>query len=909
MDRAGGSRRSRAEAGSRARYTEVGEDAMSIRSFLKRLNGLTGLWRRRLDDDDFQEEIRAHLAIAADDQMADGADRETARLAARKAFGNVTLTTEEARPVWTAWWLAAIEDLFADVRFALRQLRRSPAFALAGILTLALGIGANTAVFSVVNAVVLRPLPYPAPGRLVSVRSRDLRTLASTDLSYPTFFDFRDENTVFEHIVSYRASDFTLTGTDQPLHLRGQIVSSDLFAMLHVQTALGRGFLRSEEAAAERVVIVSQELWRRLGGDQAIVGKTVTIDGQPHTVVGVAPPRFEFPIAHEPAEIWTTLARDAASATVTPVTQQRGSRMLNVMARLKSGVSIEQAQAEMDAIAASLAVRYPDSNKNIQSTFVRPEIDHLVGDARWPLFILLGAVGLVLVVACANIANLLLARTEERAREFTVRAAIGAGRARIVRQLLAESLTLSAIGCAAGLAVATWSISLFRTPPVVRIDEAVVDGRVLVFSGTIAIATSLLFGLAPALRAASGEPADGLKGGSRTNTPGSNRLRHGMCIAQVALGLVLVSGAGLLIGSFLHLVRRDLGFRPDGLLTFDINLPDKDYTRPKQLDFYTRLIERLTVLPGVASSAIAMPLPLAGNEMTISFNIQQRPTPPAERPRANVAIVTPGFFRTIQVPLLEGRDFVDRDTAAAPPVVIVNRAFADRFFQGESAVGKRIEPGATADASGTKMREIVGVVGNARQSILGREPEPIYYLPYQQMPWCCPAVVVRAVTPPANLEPALRDTIATLDKQLPIYGLRTVDEMLAHGVAGPRFQMLLLGSFAGIALLLTAIGLYGVLASSVVTRTREMGVRLALGATRQQVLAMVLGRAMRLLMWGIAIGIVGVFAGNQLLSTMLYGVAPHNPLLIALSCALLTLTAAAAAYLPARRAASIDPIQ
>jgi predicted permease len=865
------------------------------------------LLRRRLERD-LAEEIRQHLDEKTDALMAGGLSREDAVRAARRAFGNVARIEEMGREVWR---FSAIEDALADVRFALRQLRRSPAFAFAGILTLALGIGANTTVFSVVNAVVLRALPYPESDGLVSVKSRDIRgTPQPADLSYPTFFDFRDENTVFEHIVSYRDSEFTLTGTDQPLHLRGQIVSSDLFAMLHVQPALGRGFLRREEAAAERVVILSDALWRgRFGGDPAIVGTALTIDGQPHTVVGVAPPRFEFPITYDPVQMWTTLARDAASATVTPVTRQRGSRMMNTMARLKPGVSIEQAQAQMDAIAASLAVRYPDSNKNLPGTYVRPEIDHLVGDARRSLFILLGAVGLVLLVACANIANLLLARTEERAREFTVRAAIGAGRERIVRQFITESLTLSVIGSAAGVGVAAWSIGLFRTLPVPRIAEAVIDGRVLAFSLALAIATSVLFGLAPALRAASSELSGGLKNGSRTSTPGSDRLRHGMCVAQVALGLVLVSGAGLLIGSFLHLVRRDLGFRPDGLLTFNINLPDKDYTRPKQFEFYARLLDQLRSLPGVASAAIAMPLPLTGNEMSVSFNIQQRPTPPAERPRANMAIVTPGFFRTIEVPVLEGRDFVERDRATAAPVVIVNRAFADRFFPGENALGKRIEPGAISDASGTKMREIVGVVGNARQSALNMKDEPIYYFPYHQLPWCCPSIVVRSAIAPASLEPALRATVASLDRQLPIYGLRTAEDILARGVAGPRFQTLLLGSFAGIALLLTAIGLYGVLTSSVVTRTREMGVRMALGATRRQVLAIVLGRAMRLLLLGLSIGVAGAFAGNRFLSTMLDGVAAHNSLLVAAACVVLTMTAAAAAYFPARRAAAIDPIQ
>jgi putative ABC transport system permease protein len=538
---------------------------------------------------------------------------------------------------------------------------------------------------------------------------------------------------------------------------------------------------------------------------------------------------------------------------------------------------------------------------------VRPEIDNLIGDARLPFFILLGAVGLVLVVACANIANLLLAHTEERAREFAMRAAIGAGRGRIMRQLITESLTLSMIGTAAGVLLAAWSIRLFRALPIPRIGDAVIDGRVLAFSLALAVVTSVLFGLAPALRAVSTGFCTGVREAARTSTPGSDRLRSGLCVAQVALGLMLVSGAGLLIGSFLHLVRRDLGFRPDGLLTFGVSLPE--YTRPQQLEFHNRLLDRLRGLPGVTAAAVAMPLPLTGSRMTVSFDIQQRPAPPPERPRSNMAIVTPGFFRTIGVPVLEGRDFTDRDDASATPVVIVNRAFAERFFPGENALGKRIRPGAVADDRGPQMREIVGIVGNARQSPLEMLDEPVYYFPYQQMPWCCPSIVVRSALAMSSLEPAIRDVVASLDKQLPIYSVRTADDLLATGVAAPRFQMMLLGSFAAIALLLTVVGLYGLLASSVAMRTREIGVRMALGATRQQVLGIVLRKAMLLLLLGIAIGTAGAFAGNQLLRTTLPGAAPHNPLLIAVACLVLALTGMTSAYWPARRAASIDPIR
>jgi putative ABC transport system permease protein len=875
------------------------------------MNWIRQIFSRRQLRQDLADEIQEHLEEKIDEFVQRGMSRDDAAAAAYREFGNVTRLQERGRDIWR--W-PSLEDFLADVRFALRQLRKSPTFALATILTLALGIGANTAVFSVINAVVLRPLPYPEPERLVSVESRDIRGAPHpTNLSYPTFFDFRRENKVFEHIVSYRDSEFSLTGTGRPLHLRGEIVSWDLFSMLGVRPALGRGFLPQEEEASERVVILSHQLWQGpFGADATIVGRTVMIDSQPHTVVGIAPQGFNFPIGGAPVQIWTTVARDAASATVTPVTKQRGARMLNAMARLKKGISIDQAQAQLDTVAASLARRYPDSNRNVRSTYVRPELETLAGNTRAPLLILLGAVGLVLLVACANIANLLLTRTAERAREFAVRTAIGAGRGRLVRQLITESLTLSFIGCTLGVLL---SIGIMRLilplagDGIPRIQEATMDSRVLLFSTALAVVTSLLFGLAPVLRTVRPSLSDALKEGSRTTTDGADVLRSALCVGQIALGLVLLSGASLLIASFLHLMRRDLGFQPRGLLAFSVNLPDRDYPRQRQADFYTRLLENLNSIPGVASAAAAMPLPLTGSQMTVSFNIQDRPEPPADRPRSDMAIVTPGYFRSIGAPLLQGRDFSEQDDANAAPVLIVNQAFSERFFPGENAVRKRIEPGATSEPGGSTMREIVGVVGNAKQSALLPGAEPIYYFPYQQLPWCCPSVLVRGKAAPLRLEPAIRSAVASLDKQLPIYDVRTLEAILGEDMARPRFQMILLGSFAAIALLLTVVGLYGVLTYSVVRRKREIGVRIALGASRGEVISLVLKRAALLVLLGLSLGLGGAFAGGQILSKMLYGVAPQNPLLLAVACSVLGLTAALAAYSPARRAASIDPME
>lgn len=829
----------------------------------------------------------------------------------RPPAGAGLLHTSDARSP-----LGVVEVIMWEFRHALRRLLRARSFTVPAVLTLALGIGVNTAVFSVMNAVLLRPFPYPESERLVSVQSRDTRgTPHPTMLSYPTFFDFRENNDVFEHFVSYRDDQFTLTGSGEPVHLRGFIVSWDLFPLLQVQPKLGRGFLPEDEEAGNRVVILSHALWDgQFGGDPAIVGRALTIDGVPYTVVGVAPAGFSFPLQNDPVQLWTTLARDAASPTVTPVTEQRGARMLHAMARLERGVSVEQAQAQLDAVAAAIAREHPDQNKAIASTYVRPALENLIGETREPILILLGAVGLVLLVACANIANLLLVRTTEREREFALRAAIGAGRGRIIWQLTTESLTLSLIGCVLGVFGAYVLIELglpfvASSVPIPRVQETTLDARVLVFAIALAAITGIVFGLTPAARIARVQLTESLKAGSRTSTDGSGRLRSSLTVAQIALGLALLSGAGLLATSFLHLLRTDLGFPLERLSTFSLNLPHSRYTVEAQLDFHARLMERLRHVPGVSAAALGRPLPLTGSHLSIAFNIEQSPSAPSERPSSDMSIVTPGYFETLGVPLLQGRDFTERDDAQAPPVLIVNRAFADRFFPGESAIGKRIEPGATSGDEGTRMREIVGVVGDVKQSPLSRQAEPIYYYPYQQLPWCCPSVIVRTSASALDVGSSIRTAVASLDEQLAVYDLRKLDDILAHGIARPRFAMLLLGSFAGLALMLTLVGLYGVLSYSVVKRTREIGVRIALGASREAVLAVVMRRAMFLVLAGITLGLAGTVAAGRVMSAMLYGTGPRNPLVLAFACAVIILTGAIAAYLPARRAALIDPIQ
>ena len=866
------------------------------------------LARRRMDRE-LSEEIRQHLDEKVQDLVESGVAVEEAQRRARRDFGNVALIEEQSRDVWRWRW---IEDFLLDVRFAFRQVRKAPAFAAAGALTLALGIGANTAMFSVVNAVVLRPLPFADPDRLVAMSPRGSSGPAGPySVSYPNFFDFRRENTVFDHLVSYRSTTFSLTGAGVPVEVRGQIVSWDFLPLLGVQPLLGRGFQPQDEDAGARTVVLSHPFWRTvLDGDPAAVGRTVSLNREPYLVVGVAPEGFNFPPGTEQVQIWTPLAVDARSATAQPVTRQRGARMLSVLGRLRDGISIEQAQSHMDGVAASLSELYPNHNRRYPGVSLQPGLDALVSTARDPMLFLFGAVGLLLLLACANMANLLLSRTAEREREFAVRSAIGAARFRIVRQVVAESLTLSLLGGLAGVALAAVLIRVvvpLAGTSVPRIEQAAIDRRVLLFAVLLATATCLLFGMAPAARLLRNRFQDPLKGAGRAYVHGADRLQSALIVFQIALGLMLVTGAGLLTASYVHLAQRDPGFRAEALLTFDLSLPDLTYPEPRRLAFYEGLLEQLGAAPGATSAALAMPLPLTGNSMTVAFNIEQRPALPHERPSSNMAIVSPGFFRTAGIPVVQGRAFSERDDAESPPVVIVNRAFAEKFFPGESALGKRIEPGATSGARGPRMREIVGLVGNARQSPLGSQAEAIYYVPYRQMPWCCPSIVVRAAASPGALEPAARAVVSALDKQLPLSAVRTGDQLLSLGIMAPRFLMVLLASFAVVGLLLAAVGLYGVFNYAVVKDAREIGVRMALGASRSRVLGMVLSKAMVLVATGLALGTAGSFASSRLLRAVLRGVEPRDPMLLAAAIAVTVAAAFLASYLPARRAASVDP--
>jgi predicted permease len=867
------------------------------------LSRIWGTFRKHRLDEEFDEELRAHLDMLQERFIRRGMEPTEAFYAARRQFGGVTQVKQDLQERRA---LPLIDVLVQDIRHAFRQLRRSKRFTASAAVTLALGIGATTAVFAVIHTVILQPLPYAEPDRLMAFRSLDRRGAPKpTLLSYPNFFDFREQNRVFDHLISYRDAPFTLTDSLPPIQVTGEIVSWDLFLLLGIQPDLGRGFRPEEERPGTHVAVLSHALWtNRFGRDREIVGKAIQMNGVPFTVVGVTPERFQFPVDIPAVQLWVTLSEDATAA------DQRGGRMLDAIGRLKPGVSAEQARTQMDVVAGALARQYPDSNRNIATTWIQPELKRLTDRGEKAMWILLGAVALVLLIACANVASLLLARSTERAREFALQIALGASRVALLRQLFVESLALGLLGTAGGVLLAIGTLQAILPlagDSIPRLAETDVDWQVLAFSAVLAALTSVLFGVAPALQAAAADPVGGLKEGARSIAPGRDRFRSALVVGQIALGLVLLVGAELLMASFLHLTQRDPGFRADHLLTFDIGVSEAQSTVAKQIAFCDRVIERMRTIPGVQVAATGTPLPLQGHEMRVGFDIEERPAAVSDRPRSDMAIVTPRYFAAMGIPLLKGRDFSERDDAGAPPVLVVNQAFARKYFPGEDVIGKRIQPGAGRPP--TPMREIVGIAGDAKQAVLGTDSDPIYYFPYKQLPWRIGTIILRTAVPPVDVESAARAALASLDRQVPMSQIRTGEGQSAPVIAPARFLTVLMGSFAAIALLLTVAGLYGVLSYMVARRRREIGVRIALGAGRGEVIGIVLLRAALLVTTGLILGSAGALGVARLLGNIEFGVPGGIAVIVAGACCMMAITSSVAAFVPAARAASVDPIQ
>jgi len=811
----------------------------------------------------------------------------------------------------------------SDFRFALRMLAKSPGFTVVAVFTLALGIGANTAIFSVVNALLLKPLPFPEPDQLVALGNIDNRQKGQTDLnalSYPDFFDFRDQNRTLASVAVYRDRSFALSSEEGATNLPGLKVSAEFFDVLGMKPQMGRAFVRDDEQAGGGAggfkAVISGDFWKKhFGADPNVIGRTITLDRRPYTVIGVMPGGFQFPIQNDPIDFYVSAAEDAANYDGTqPPTTERGNHTLHPVARLKPGATIAQAQSDLSTIAEALAKQYPDSN-SYRGVLVIPLREEMIGDVRSALYILFGAVVCVLLIANANVANLLLARASARGKEMALRVAMGASRFRIIRQLLTESVLLAGLGGALGLLLAQWGTeALVKTVPqnIPRISNIQLDASVLIFTLLVSLGTGIVFGLVPAWQASHVDLNSSLKSGSRTGSAGENkgRVRNALIIAEVALALVLLISAGLLIQSFARLGHVQPGVRTERLLTAHVAPSGVIYPKNENvIAFYDRFLPRVRTIPGVESASTIVPLPLSGSNIVTSFDIEQSPLPESQRPVAPVHIIATDYFKTMDIPVGRGRVFDERDRFDSAPVVIVNERFAQKYFPGQNVIGKRIRPGFSADDNPEKVREIVGLVGNVKHVSLRDQDSPEMYLPETQMPARAMSIVIRtSVSNPSAITNSLRKELAAMDTAIPLTNVRVFDEYVSRSLARPRFNTLLLSIFAGTALILTAIGIYGVLAYSVAQRTSEIGIRIALGAAKGSIFRLVVGQVMRLVGISVVIGLAGAFAATRLLNSLLFGVGAWDPFTFGAIIILISIVAFLAVWLPARRAANVDPI-
>lgn len=810
-----------------------------------------------------------------------------------------------------------MNTLLQDLRYGARMLTRQPGFTLIVVLTLALGIGANTAIFSVVNAVLLRPLPFAAPERLTAVGATQTTDRARfSSLSYPDYADFQSQNTSFERMAMYSYRGFQMTGDEGGVRFRGAVVGSDLFPVLGVPPMLGRTFLPAEDKpGGGRVVVLSYNAWQnRLRGDAQIVGKGILLNGSGYMVIGVMPPGFQFPLESEPVEMWVNFTVDTESSNGAPTSSQRGNHYLAAVGRLKPGVSAAQAEAQLVSIAARLEQQFPSDNHGF-SVRVVPLRERMTADTSASLWILLGAVVCVLLIACANVASLLLARAGNRRREIALRIALGAGRWRVMRQLLTESLLLAFTGGICGVLFASFGTeSLLAIMPaeIPRLAEADLDGRVLLFTLATATLTGLLMGLAPAWQAAKHDVQDALREGGRSIGRSRATLRNVLVMAEVAIAIVLLAGAGLLLNSFVRLQRVNPGFNPQKLLTMRFGLPAGTYARAADsAAFHDRLLASMDGMPDVASFSTTAILPLTNTNIEVGFDIAGRPNNTGrDYPYdTRLALIGPGYFATMGIPVRQGREYTVRDGLYAPQVVMINESFARTFFPHENPLGKRINPTMSADDRPLPMREIIGVVADYKSRNLSEAARPEVYLHIPQ----CPVagsymIVMRTQQDAQSMAQLMRDKINQLDRNVSLGQIRTFDTYLSDVVAQPRFNSLLLGVFASLALLLTALGLYGVVSYTVSQRTPEIGIRMALGAQTRDVLKLVMGQGLKLVLIGSVPGLVGAVVAVRVLRNMLFGVSATDPLTFTLVIVFLVLVALLACWVPARRATKVDPM-
>ncbi len=798
-----------------------------------------------------------------------------------------------------------MEKLWQDIRYSLRMLRKSPGFAAVAVLTLALGIGANTAIFSIVNAVLLRPLSFPHSERLVFMWGKfalgNQAAISPADLA-----DYRAENHSFDFLGGFSvvSQPSNLATTEKPIQVTSTLVTAGLFDALGVHPALGRTFSTADEQVRlPQTVILSHRLWQQqFEGDPAIIGKSIVLDSQSVTVIGVMPASLHF---LQGTEVWIP------APYLFPEMASRRAHFLRPVGRLKDGVTMAQAQADLDIIAQHLGEQYPATNAG-WSTRLQPLQEVLVGDVRPALLILLGAAGIVLLIGCANVANLLLARATGRAREFAVRRAIGARNARLVRQLLTESLILALAGGLFAILLAVWSISLLHLLPpdtIPRLDEIRLDTPVFIFTAVLSILTGILFGMAPAMQTARGDLQETLKEGGRTST-GSARhaLRSILVVSEVALSLALLIGAGLLLKSFWRLMNVNPGFNAEKVLTAQVVLPIQTYKEDGQRsEFFRQVLDKVSAIPGVESAGAISELPLTMQFNDTFFDVREHPTDhPQDHNDADFRVVTPDYFRAMRIPLLEGHIFSEQDSSKAPKVVIVNKEFMREYFPNESPLGQHLMIFEGAPEFVT--REIVGVVGGVRHFALQQSPRPEMYVPEAQAGNGTMNLVIRSTADPKLLSGSIRDAVASVDKTEAVGTIQAMNEIVSNSASGDRLNTLLVGIFAAMALLLAAAGIYGVISYSVSQRIHEIGVRLALGAQPSHVMRLVVGQGMRLAGLGLALGMAAAWGATRLLSNLLFGVAPRDPLTFATVTMILATVALAACYLPARRAMRVDPM-
>lgn len=816
-----------------------------------------------------------------------------------------------------------MDTIWQDMRYGARMLLKNPGITFVVVLALALGIGANTAIFSVVNAVLLRPLPYEESDRLVFLNEKSA-VLDEMSISYPNFTDWRNQNHVFEKIGVYNRNSYNLTGFGEAERVLTAQASADLFSALRVNAAIGRVFTNDEDKpGGTPVAVLGYDFWqRRFGGQASIVNQALTFNGKSYTIIGVMPRGFQYPGR---VEMWVPVGQLAGDSNW----QQRGNHPgLYAVARLKPGATLQQAQADMDAIAVNLGKQYPDSNEG-NGVRIRPMLEIFVGEVRGTLWVLFGAVGFVLLIACANIANLLLARATARQKEMAIRSAMGAGRWRIARQMLTESVLLALVGGTLGLLFAQWGIKLilYISPNAIpRSREITLDWKVLAFTLGVSFVTGILFGLVPAVQAGEVDVHETLKETGRGTTR-RHWLRSSLVVVEVATTMVLLIGAGLMIRSFYRLQNVNPGFSYEHLTSFSISLPQKKYPSEEQRgEFFHRLLENIRSLPGVETVAAASGLPLGNNGWQTSFTVDGKPAPPpSEMPLMEACTVTPDYFRAMNIPLLRGRYFNDQDNraflagrdlskldegqrfVAGSTVIIIDEEFARRHWPSEEAVGKRIRLGGS-DADNPVLT-VVGVVGRVKMEALREDSNRVQgYFPYAQLSVASMAVIIKATGDPTQLVASARGQVKAADPDQPIYNVRTMNEIRAESVAPERLNLTLMSLFAGIALVLAIVGIYGVMSYSVTQRTHEIGIRMAIGAQPKDVFRMVIGQGMMLALIGVAVGLLGAFALTRLMATMLFGVEPTDPATFISIAVLLTSVALVACYIPSRRATKVDPV-